>query len=431
MPETIIDDQDQGLHSDDMKDIVTAVPHWLLRWGISVFFFIVMLGIALSAFIRYPDILKARLTISSPDVAKPVVSKVSGKLVALFVTDKQKVKAGQTLAYLESTADHDRVLQLLKNLEQMQQDAIQNKPLTTYLPTGENNMQLGELQSAYQTFFIEYLNYLSSVNSGFFIKKRKYLEGNLASITQQQQQLLVKKKIEQRDSALAQQNYDAARKLFNEKVETKAEFRQAESQYLSKKSPLIQTETSLINGKDSYASKQKELLELDNDIQQGRSKFLEALNSLISSAMGWKTKYVLSAPENGRVTFVRVVQPNSVLQIGQEVLYVNPGNEQFFGDMAIPQTNIGKVKVGQQVLIKLKGYPYQEFGMLRGTIKNIADIPYQDSVFASNVAISVGHSSDLKKPIHLKQGMTADAEIVTENATVLQRIGWSLFRFNR
>jgi hypothetical protein len=38
------------------------------------------------------------------------------------------------------------------------------------------------------------------------------------------------------------------------------------------------------------------------------------------------------------------------------------------------------------------------------------------------------NSSDLKKPIHLKQGMTADAEIVTQDATILQRISWSLFK---
>jgi multidrug resistance efflux pump len=227
---------------------------------------------------------------------------------------------------------------------------------------------------------------------------------------------------------LAQQNYDLAKKLFDEKAETRSEFRQAESQHLGKKAPLILTESSIISGKDNYASKQKELLELDNDIQQGKAKFLQALNSLTSNTKDWKSKYVLSAPENGRLAFQRIIQQNNDLQMGQEVFYVNPGNEHFFGDMAISQLNIDKVKIGQQVLIKLKGYPYQEFGMLRGTIKNIADVPFKDSVFLSNVVIKVRNSSDLKKTIHLKQGMTADAEIITEDATIMQRIGWSLFK---
>jgi HlyD family secretion protein len=32
--------------------------------------------------------------------------------------------------------------------------------------------------------------------------------------------------------------------------------------------------------------------------------------------------------------------------------------------MAIPQDNMGKVKTGQEVLVKLKSYPYEEYGIL-------------------------------------------------------------------
>jgi len=98
--------------------------------------------------------------------------------------------------------------------------------------------------------------------------------------------------------------------------------------------------------------------------------------------------------------------------------------------MAISQNNIGKVRLGQQVLVKLKGYPFEEFGMIRGRIKYISDIPYKDSVFLSKVDFKTLSASDVKKPIHLKTGMQADAEIITQDATILQRIAWSLFKLN-
>ncbi|MGZ3814551.1 MAG: HlyD family secretion protein, partial [Mucilaginibacter sp.] len=60
--------------------------------------------------------------------------------------------------------------------------------------------------------------------------------------------------------------------------------------------------------------------------------------------------------------------------------------------------------------------------MLVGRIKYIADVPYRDSIFISKVDFKIRSLSDMKRPIHLKQGMMADAEIVTENATILQRI---------
>jgi HlyD family secretion protein len=66
--------------------------------------------------------------------------------------------------------------------------------------------------------------------------------------------------------------------------------------------------------------------------------------------------------------------------------------------------------------------------MIRGRIKYIADVPYKDSVFISKVDFKMRQSSDLKKPIHLKQGMMADAEIITQDATILQRITRSFLK---
>jgi len=74
------------------------------------------------------------------------------------------------------------------------------------------------------------------------------------------------------------------------------------------------------------------------------------------------------------------------------------------------------------VLVKLRSYPFEEYGMLRGRISYIADVPYHDSIFISRVNFRSNKASDFKKPVHLKQGMLADAEIITEDATILQRL---------
>ncbi len=291
-----------------------------------------------------------------------------------------------------------------------------------------DNIQFGELQSAYQTFFQEYLAYKSSVNDGFLVKKKSYLQKDLSFLAKQQQQLNAEKTIQQRDFDLSAQEYAMHKKLEQEKVETPAELRQEESKYLAKKSTLVQTESAIITGDNNYAAKQSEISELDNQVQEEKAKFLQALNSLISMAEDWKSKYILSASQVGKLSFAGIVQENQVLTPGQEVFYVNPGNEQFFGEMAIVQGNMGKVKVGQQVLVKLKSYPFEEYGMIRGRIVYIDEVPFKDSVFMSKVNFTIKNSSDLKKPIHLKQGMMADAEIVTQDATILQRLGWSFFK---
>ncbi len=149
---------------------------------------------------------------------------------------------------------------------------------------------------------------------------------------------------------------------------------------------------------------------------------------MISQAKDWKNKYVLTASQSGKLTFAGIVQENQVLATNQDVFYINPGNEQFFGEMAIPQINMGKVKEGQEVLIKLKSYPFEEYGMIRGNISYIADVPYRDSVFFSKVTFKIKGATDMRKPIRLKQGMLADAEIVTQDATILKRITYNLLK---
>ncbi|QEM11388.1 HlyD family secretion protein [Mucilaginibacter rubeus] len=408
-------------HSDDIQDIITAQPAWILRWGLTLFFAILIMILCLSALIRYPDIIRTSLKVDSPNSPEPVVSKVSGKLVKLLVKDNEMVSVGQPLAYMESTADHKEVMTLLQNLKDIQKKLQLGLLLGNSFFFDADRAHFGELQQSYQVFFRDYLSYKSSIEEGFYVKKKMYLGKDLLDIEKQQKQLNSEKVIRQRDFKLAEDEYSIHQKLASEKVETSAELRQQESKYLAKKSPLVQMESALVAANTDYLAKQKEILELENQIAEEKAKFFQSLNSLISQTEDWKSKYVLMALQKGKLTYAGIIQENQVLTPGQEVFYINPGNENFFGVMPIPQYNLGKVKVGQQVLIKLKSYPFEEYGVVKGKIEYIADVPFKDSIFISKVDFNIRMSS-VKRPVHLKQGMKADAEIITQDATILQRL---------
>ena len=428
MPTSLSHNGQEPRHTDEMQDIITKVPSWILRWGVTLFFAILVLVVSISAFVRYPDVVNATMKINSPDGAKPIVAKVPGKLVKLLVKQNDEVVAGQSLGYIESTANHEQVLNLFRKLAELQRQVQANHvQLVSFLNNGDV-AQLGELQTSYQNFYQEYLSYKSSVENGFFVKKRSYLDQDLSDLAKQEKQLNAQKMIQQRDFTLAEQEFHIYQKLVQQKAGTLSELRDEESKYLAKKSLLVQTDASLINANTNYLAKEKEILELDNQINQEKSKFVQALNSLVSQVQDWKSKYVLTALQSGRLVFANVIQENDVLNANEEVFYINPGNEQFFGEMMIPQMSMGKVKEGQQVLIKLRSYPFEEYGMLRGRIQYISDVPYRDSVFLSRVDFKTIKSSDMRRPIHLKQGMMADAEIVTQDATVLQRISRSIIK---
>lgn len=414
--------QSQETHTQEMQDIITAPPSWLLTWGITLFFVVLILIFVMTSLIRYPDIVKTQVIINSVNSPKPVVARRSGKLIKILVQENQLIKDGQALAYLESTANHMQVLELLGNLKNLQMKFYETNTYSSELFKNPGILQLGEVQGSYQSFFQFYLNYKASLSNGFYQRKRKYLQEELNGIRRQEVQIETQKKIQEREYEIAEQEYSAYQKLAENRVIAPMELKREESKLLVKKYPLQQTESNFITNETTYSIKEKEILELNNQIQEERAIFIQALNSLVSELENWKSNYVLSASQQGKLAFAGIIQQNQFVNSGQELFYVNSGNTNFFAEMNIPQYNMGKVKVGQEVLIKLKSYPYEEYGMIRGRIGYLADIPYRDSVFVSKVEIGNGAFSELKRPLVLKNGMTADAEIITEDASLLKRL---------
>lgn len=340
---------DETRHSSDVQDIITAVPSWILRWGITLFFILLVLLIGLSALIRYPDIVKASLKVVSPNAPKPVIMNSSGKLIKILVKENESVKAGQPLALLEGTADHEAVMKMLAQLHLLQKQLAQNQPTADKELFMVDYTRFGELQIAYQLFCQEYLLYKLAVQKGFYGEKSVLLQRKLVDIEKQKNQL------------------------------------------------------------------------------KEKAKFAQALNSMITQAEDWKNKYVLTASQAGKIRFAGIIHTNQILAVNQEVFYINSGDEQFFGEMAISQNSMGKIKEGQEVLVKLKSYPFEEYGMIRGTIIYLSEIP-KDSIFTSVVNFKVTNSSDQNKPILLKQGMMADADIITQDATIFQRLSWNVLK---
>ena len=102
------------------------------------------------------------------------------------------------------------------------------------------------------------------------------------------------------------------------------------------------------------------------------------------------------------------------------------------GRVTMPVQNSGKVKTGQDVIIKLDNYPYQEWGSLNGTISSISAVPKQGDALYTIFIEMDGLTTSFNKELDFKQEMQGTAEIVVEELTVLQRIFYQLREvFNR
>jgi HlyD family secretion protein len=181
-----------------------------------------------------------------------------------------------------------------------------------------------------------------------------------------------------------------------------------------------QINASIIGNEMQQNTLQKELRELDNQIAQQRSFFIQLLNVYYNTVEDWKQKYLVIAPLEGNLVYAGFPEEKQQLQINAVIGYITMNDKRSFAEMLIPQRNFGKVKIGQQVLLKFQSYPYQEFGTVKGVIENIKSLP-TDSGYLSRIILPDGLTTNHHKTLNFTEGMTATAEIITNNQRLSDR----------
>ncbi len=196
---------------------------------------------------------------------------------------------------------------------------------------------------------------------------------------------------------------------------------------INKKITIPQIASAIISNEAQQNEKLKEIAEFDNIIAQQKNIFLQAMNTFKSQIDDWKKKYLLTAPVDGKIAFATFLQENQQLQNNQIICFINPENTQYYAEIYIPQTNFGKVKTGQKVLLKFPSFPFQEYGSVNGKIDFISNIN-TDSGYLAKVSLPKGVNTTYKKQVQFREGLIAQGEIITQNMRLLQRFYLNIAR---
>lgn len=100
-----------------------------------------------------------------------------------------------------------------------------------------------------------------------------------------------------------------------------------------------------------------------------------------------------------------------------------PANSgEIIGKISLPSSGIGKVKEGQMVNIKLNGYPYMEYGILKAKINTISLVPDEEDLYTLEVRLTNGLNTTTGKTIEFKGELSGIAEVITEDKSIGSRI---------
>jgi|GEM_PF-1722027 len=143
------EDRDLVLRSREIDEIIGKPPHWLIRSGISIFFFVLLLVGVLSAVIKYPETIVASFNLLSTKSSEKVVSEKNARLSRVFVKEGSYVHQHDTLVTLNTQSANGEIGEIIltssvegnvnfTNALQENQQVIKGQTLFSIVPSGSS-----------------------------------------------------------------------------------------------------------------------------------------------------------------------------------------------------------------------------------------------------------------------------------------------------
>lgn len=409
------------LRSEEVQEIMGQLPAWIIRWGITILFIVVLALVIGSCFFKYPDVIQANMTLTSYHPAAQVVARTAGKINTLYVSDQQEVKEGTRLAVIENPASTEDVFYLQERLVKGLNNP--DSALALFFPVKE--LSLGSIQSAYAAFLRGLHDYENYKKLDYYPQKIASVNNQIAKYKNYYENLLKQSQLVKSQYEIAGKQYERDSLLYERKVISASEFETSKSTFLQSRYSLEGQNASLNNLKIQIGQMEENLLDLQLQQVEKESVLLqdyrtnaEQLNNEINS---WTLNYLLVSPVAGKITFNKYWTENQNVTAGESIFTIVPEEkETLIGKALLPVARSGKVKVGQRVIIRFTNYPDQEFGVVNGVVSSISMVPMEDN-YMVEIGLPNGLVTNYRKTLPVSQEMQAVADIVTEDLRLIER----------
>lgn len=147
------------LHSDSVQKILSTSPHWMIRWGNTMVFIVLLLLILIGYLINYPEYIRESIVLTCQNCPEKIQAKTTSKIEKIFIKNDQYVDKGKVLLVLQSSARYQDVFKLKNSMDSLSFDQIHSFPIQEV-----SHYKLGELQDDFNAFSKVFINEGQSVN---------------------------------------------------------------------------------------------------------------------------------------------------------------------------------------------------------------------------------------------------------------------------
>lgn len=184
---------------------------------------------------------------------------------------------------------------------------------------------------------------------------------------------------------------------------------------------VAEVESQIISKRNKYfQDAQAELAKAEEDLASLRQAAAQRKDSLDHTE--------LRAPLAGVVKNVRITTLGAVIKPSEEVMQIVPGDDDLLIEVRLRPQDVAHIKTGLPANVKIDAYDYTIYGSLKGTLVYLSadtlseDIkPNEQPYYRAQVKVSERRfSARPNERIDIQPGMTATAEIITGDNTVLR-----------
>jgi HlyD family type I secretion membrane fusion protein len=430
-----------------ISEFLPSVSNWLIFGGISV---VIALGAAIpvSAILKYKTTVQAQATVRPAGELRLVQASASGKIQEIRVQQGQKVQKGEVLATIDNSG-------LITKQNQLQDRIKQQR-----LQIGESNTQIIAFDSQITAETVRNQAAVTAAQAELAGSSRNYQDKQTKSITEVRE---IEAKVKSAAETLSASKDKAARYQIAKQAEAISKDRIAEVELAVKQQEqeLAAAKASLQRGRAALNPNEAEVVIAERRIAQeqnaGRATLanldrertaliqqrIEANKQLKQDLLELhqiKTELqqtMITATVDGTIFQLKLRNNGQTVQAAQEVAKIVPSKTPLEIKAAVLPSDIGKLKEGQSVQMRVSACSYTDYGTIKGTVSRISQDtinapptdPINDfSAGASKVpafyevtilpaSLNIGKGSN---QCSVQLGMEGRADIVTREESVLK-----------
>ncbi|MBV7576699.1 HlyD family type I secretion periplasmic adaptor subunit [Pseudomonas sp. PDM32] len=390
---------------------------------------VLMLSIALAlawAILGFLDIhasASGRLIV--PSHTKIIQAHDAGEVRAIHVRDGQRVRAGDVLVALNPIGVDAELSELraqlaFKRLELARAQALlSNDPIGSYLPPSDLSPEQSlQARAQLASTWKEINANLDSLNAEMAInqagQRARSVEiaalGKLASN--------VRRRLDARRAMAAQQLMPQVELLEQEKEQLEVE--RALAQQHAELQVLKAEARNRQDQRDSFLARtQRE----QHDVRHRTQQDIAILEQQLIRGRDKQRLQTLLAPVDGVVQQLAVHTLGGAVQPAQQLLVIVPEGVELDAEVMVLNKDVGFVRAGQPVEIKVDAFPYTRYGTLRGTVMHVSGDAIKDEqqglVFPTRIRLEKAAIAVDQGWVPFQAGMTVTGEIRTGDRRVI------------